>query len=162
MNRAADTAGKKPVGPYAQLTQPSGVERAMEDQDAAERLVEQQEAIKAQRAKALKEGRTDKIAKVLNQKRYVTDRTWQFLTVTIGGKSYQLSVSQFFFDIDVAVDKFYDMAEYEAGHTALKQKLLNANGIKYVALNPTKRLADIEVELEAQDKVKKPAVEAKA
>lgn len=146
----AETKAPKTHGPYSVM---SRVDDAVLQADAAQEMVEKQETARARAAKAKRDGKVEKIAKVLGQPVYITDRAWPFLQGVVAGKTYQLSVSLYFPAIRTAVDKFYTMEDYEAGHVPLKGKLLNANGIKYVAMNPEKQLTDLEAELDAQARV---------
>lgn len=153
MKGANEAVIKEPVGPYARVKTPTNVERAMENLSEAEKIADRKEAGEAARAKAKREAKTDKIAKVLGTKVYTTDKTWPFLKREVAGREYQLSVSHYYMEINVAVDKFYTDEDYRTGNSDLKKKLLNANGIKYVALHPGNSLADMEAELDAQEKV---------
>lgn len=146
----AHTPSPKTHGPYSVM---SRVDAAVQQADAAQELVEKQETAKARQARARREGKVDKIAKVLGQKVYITDRAWPFLQATVAGRTYQLSVSLYFPTLKTAVDKFYSMDEYHAGHVEEKARLLNAHGVKYVAMNPHKQLTDLEAELDAQGRV---------
>lgn len=90
---------------------------------------------------------TDKVARLLADPVFITDYTWPSLYVkTPAGGMKQLFVSQFFPQKAVAVDKFYDYDvpkwELEAKRAELKRL-----DIRYVALFPDTRLADVAASL---------------
>ena len=47
-----------------------------------------------------------------------------------------LWITHYFPSVKTAVDKFKTLAEYQNGHTEIKEKLCNENGVFYVALCP--------------------------
>ena len=112
---------------------------------------EQYEALTDVREKAARQadldGRNDaksnKVASLLGGTYYIQEKTWPFLT----HQGRQLSVSEFYPELNVAIDKFYHMDEWELALVESKKVTLKSNGIKYAFLTPEKSLADLEVEL---------------
>jgi hypothetical protein len=68
----------------------------------------------------------------------------------------QASVSEFYPEINLAVDKFYHKDDHEMRLAEFKKKALNEAGFLYVCLTPDKDFADALVEIEMQS-VKKVA-----
>jgi hypothetical protein len=96
--------------------------------------------------KKLSQKKADKISEILGAKYSITQKTWVFLHRMVNGVSVQPSVSQYFPDHKVAVDKFYSMSEFLAKQEeiAFKTKRFKENHIRYCACGPTTRLIDIQ------------------
>ena len=141
-----------PKTPYATMKAPRDLADPVDRQMSRLEAREEQEA---KERKVVRERAQDKVAKALSDPFYVTSQRWPFLMVQRAGVECPMTVTQFFPNSKLAVDKFYSMKSYEdsKAEVALKKKLLNTHGIKYVYLNPARSLADMQEDLEAQAKV---------
>jgi hypothetical protein len=104
------------------------------NRDEAERVAQMK------KLEARKLQREDKVAKAVGAKYYITNASFPFL-LTVGG--FTMSVSQYYPDLKLAVDKFYEWNAQEIKEAAIKEKLFEGSGIRYVYLNPSKRLEDV-------------------
>lgn len=129
--------------PAAKVVMPSEVgsgvtaERAEALRDVSESATRQAELEARNTAKA------NKVASLLGGTYYIQEKTWPFLT----HQGRQLSVTEFYPELNVAIDKFYHVDEWELALTDAKKNALKLNGIKYAFLTPDKSLADLEAEL---------------
>ncbi len=110
-----------------------------DDQETLERIRRQNELDQRDVAKA------NKVARILDQKYYITD--WTHPCLFLNG--VQTSVTEYYPEIKVAIDKFYHVGAWEQKITDMKKALLKKEGIRYAFLTPEKTLADIEADLEA-------------
>jgi hypothetical protein len=129
--------------PFATMAKPkaSSKEDLQESNDDRE-LSRQRAEIEAKSIR-----NTNKVAALLTGAEYfITDFTWPEL----GFNDTQYSVSEYYPELKIAIDKFYSLDDPELKFVGEKKKRLNKIGIKYAYLDPTKRLADIEPDLEDQ------------
>lgn len=113
--------------------------------DGDEALREVQEAaVRKEELDRRNQARTNKVAALIEGRVYVTDKTWPFLV----WQGRQLSVSEFYLEKNVAIDKFYHVGEWELAIVEFKKKVLAENGIRYAYLTPERSLADLEADLE--------------
>jgi len=106
--------------------------------------IAQQDAVETTEKRPSLPQTTEKVATLLSDPVYVTDFTWPSLYAEApGGRMRQLFVSLFFPNKNVAVDKFYSMDEVEPWTVEYKRAALDKLGVKYVALYPTTKWADI-------------------
>lgn len=83
------------------------------------------------------------------QSPYRTEMTWPWLAKTVGTMHLQMTVSEFYFDKNIVIDRFMtveDQAEAKAD-IELKRRLFKERNIKYVVATPAKSLAELELEL---------------
>jgi len=126
--------------PMSRMKQPRSIAPQYEPKDAIAR----QDAEEAAEKRPAIAPTGDKVAQLLSDPVYVTDYTWPSLYVEgPGGRMRQLFVTQFFPNKNVAVDKFYSMDEVEPWTVDIKRAALDKIGIRYVALYPTTKLADV-------------------
>jgi hypothetical protein len=85
----------------------------------------------------------NKVAALLGANYYILDKTWPFLV--FNGR--QATVGEFYPELNIAIDKFFHMDEWELSIVEFKKEELKKNGIKYAFLTPQKSLADIEPDL---------------
>jgi hypothetical protein len=88
--------------------------------------------------------RSNRVAQFLQASYCITDQAFAFLIF----KGERLTVSEFYPEIMVAVDKFYDDSEFDQEVCDAKKKLFKKHRIRYAFLKPGKRLADLETDLE--------------
>jgi hypothetical protein len=103
------------------------------DRDAAE-IATAQKKIEGTRLR-----NEDKMAKKLGTY-YITNASFPFLVTKSG---FTMSVSQYYPAMKLAVDKFYNWNSTEIKEAEFKEKAFTGSGIKYVYLNPNKRLEDV-------------------
>jgi len=133
--------------PAAAIGKPSS---ARPDDIESEALQDMREEAVAQAAiDAKKAAHANKVADMLSATYFVTDYTWPFLR----SADRQMAVTEFYPELNVAVDKFYYFGAHEEGLVKDKKRLLNENGIKYVFLNASKSLGDIGPEIDEQSNV---------
>jgi hypothetical protein len=123
--------------PAAELVTPGSAPIAPSDQETLRESAERQNA--EAKAAARKQKQLGKVAQFLNAKVMVTDRTFPFLTF----KTVQLSVSEWYPQLNVAVDKFFQMEDVRHDEIAFKQAQFRANGIQYAYLTPEMDLVDL-------------------
>ena len=86
----------------------------------------------------------NKVAKMLGDVKYVIENhSFAFLVF----KGTPLSVSEYYPEIKVAVDKFHDMADFDKAVVEFKRKLFEKHKIRYGHLTPERSLADLHEEL---------------
>jgi hypothetical protein len=86
----------------------------------------------------------NKVAQVLSECRYyIEGQSFPFLIY----RGTPMSVSEYYPEKKIAIDKFYHVDEWEKAITDFKLKVFKENGIKYAFLTPEKSLADLYVEL---------------
>lgn len=131
---------KKPAAKMAdaRITAPNPLAQA-DDQETVERIQRQAELDSRNSVKM------NKVAKTLDQSYYIQE--WTHPCLLIDGR--QATVSEYYPEIKVAIDKFYHVGEWEKKITDFKKVALKEQGIKYAYLTPDKTLADIEADLEA-------------
>lgn len=112
--------------------------------DGEEALREVQEhAARQEEINAKNQVKANKVAALIGGKGYVTDKTWPFLIY----QGRQISVSEFYFENNIAIDKFFYAGDWELAIVEFKKRVLGENGIRYAYLTPDKKLADLEIEL---------------
>jgi hypothetical protein len=132
--------------PFSQ-TPASGQSVQVRDRESFEE--ERDRIQEADAARKLAGKASDKVAAIFATKFWTTDMTWGWFVY----EGRHLRVTHFYEKAEggpVAVDKFVRMGDYNRCPVAAKKRLLNENGIRYIALNPNLSLADIAPELESQ------------
>ena len=132
----------RPIASYAE-------QRPQSQEDLRELHEQQKRADDQARIEAIKQKQRSKLAEMLKQKIFI--REWTHPCLLIPGIVQQLSVSEFYPDLKLAVDKFMVYDDHEIKLTEHKKKRLNEWGFKYVVLTPDKDLSDILPEIEAQE-----------
>jgi hypothetical protein len=136
----------------------SGIGRphvAQPNDEETEALREAREEQKDQAAiDARKSVDSNKVASMLGGTWYITDHTWPYFR----SDDRQMSVTEFYPDLNIAIDKFFNFGPHEERLTKEKKRLLNANGIRYAYLEPMKSLGDIGPDLEDQIEIVKKSV----
>jgi len=117
----------------------------LEKTSAREALLEAQElAYRSEELNRRNAARSNKVALFLQASYYITDQAFAFLVF----KGERLTVSEYYPEIKVAVDKFYEETEYDKDICTEKKKLFKKHGIRYAFLKPGKSLSDLEKDLE--------------
>lgn len=109
---------------------------------------EQEDALEAAeeaevRAKASARGaqRSNKVAEFLGETFFRINKTWPCLYWRQAG--VQTSVEMYFPRLNLAVDRFLRPTSLERQEAAFKEAKLSENGVRYVALFPEVRLAEL-------------------
>lgn len=113
--------------------------------DGAEALRDVQEhAARQAELEQRNQVKLNKVAELLGGSYYITEKIWPFLV----WQGRPLSVSEFYPESNIAIDKFFHMDEWELALVDFKKKALKEHGIKYAFLTPQKSLADVLPDLE--------------
>ncbi len=127
--------------PAAKVLTP-GVGSSPEGTEALQEVMEN--ASRKYELDARNQAKANKVAALLGGTYYVQEETWPFLV----WQGRQWSVSEFYPESKIAIDKFYRMEELDQQLVAFKKKTLKEHGIRYAYLTPDKSLADLEADLE--------------
>lgn len=90
-----------------------------------------------------------KLAEILNAKVFI--REWTHPCLFNKDLNYQFSVSEFYPEHKIAIDKFYQYDEFQMRMSAFKKKALNKNGFSYALATPDRDMADIMADLESNE-----------
>jgi len=115
----------------------------LEELEAAQKRAEDQARIDS-----IKQVRRNKFAEMIDQKIYITE--WTHPCLFNKESNRQMTVSEFYPKLNLALDKFFHFDEWELSLTNIKRESLNKAGFKYVFLTPDKDFADILADLETQ------------
>ncbi len=85
------------------------------------------------KAEAQKAANEDKVAKKVGTF-YITNASFPCLKTQDG---FTLTVDQYYPEIKVALDKFYEWSEKEIKEAAFKEQMFKDSGIEYIYLNPS-------------------------
>lgn len=117
--------------------------------EQAESMSEEQRRAQDQaRIDALKAVNRNKFARIMGARVVISQWTHPCLIHPVFKR--QFSVTEFYPNENLAVDKFYSSDEWEIGLSQFKRKSLNNVGVKYVCLTPDKDMADAFAEIEQQ------------
>lgn len=127
--------------PTAILAVPGSRPLPAEDQEQIQEETDRQMRREELRRRDIVKG--NKVAQMLSATYFITDKTFPFLTY----KGRQLSVSEYYPDEKIAVDKFYFSEKIDPKEIEFKREMFKENGFKYGFLSPDKKLADLADEL---------------
>jgi hypothetical protein len=88
--------------------------------------------------------RSNKVAQFLKANYYITDKAFPWLVY----KGERLSVTEYYPEIRVAIDKYYEEADFKPEVCNAKRLIFHKHKIHYAFLKPGKQLVEIEKELE--------------
>lgn len=108
------------------------------DEDDLDAAMEAQDL---QRKSLRESARENKVSRFLGEKFFRVRRTWPCLYWKLAGM--QLSVELYFPRLNLAVDRFTRPTSEDRQAAAFKAAQLKAHGVKYKALFPENRLADL-------------------
>lgn len=112
---------------------------APQDAEAAADALEEHESRTA--IETLRRSQRDTVAEFLGERFWLADKTWPCLWWQKAG--IQLSVSMYFPRLNLAVDKFPRPTDMQRLEAEFKASRLGVQGVKYKALFPESRLADL-------------------
>lgn len=132
--------------PAATLAEPGSAKLSQADLETVKETHEyhiQQQQLKAKRDKEM-----GKVAAMLGAAVMITDKTFPFLTMN----GRQLSVSEWYPGLSIAVDKFFVWEKEKESEVEFKAKLFAQNKIRYGFLSPTMELYDLAKQLGLEGK----------
>jgi hypothetical protein len=128
--------------PISIMKSPVPIDQRPEQVEASKELTEeQQRRTELDRRNVVKGNR---VAQLLGSvKYYVTNQRFPFLVQN----GMPLSVTEYYPDLKVAVDKFMNFSDWTQAETDYKSQIFKKHGIKYAFLHPRKSLGDMAREL---------------